>query len=601
MNFYKPALAILTAVLLTVNSRALFADELPQIFVTATRSEQPPDQLNVSTRTITRKEILDSQTADVGALLQQLTTIDFGKNGGAGQASSLFMRGSESNHTLVLLDGVKLNPATLGGAALQNLRLDQISRIEISKGPRSTLYGSEAIGGVIQIFTRRSTLSKESSISLGGGSNSTKRVTASLSQSGKHWRGGVNLGYDKTDGFPARIEGKLNSGHDNTAAQGFLAYRGTHWNTELNYWQGSGNTQYYDFLLATLDQDYKNSISSFTVKSLTRSDVQHTITLSEGRDEITQNQSSDFAFSRRRTLDWQTNIKNKSLWTMGATVSKESTQADSFGSSFDKSTLIAAGFVQQQHFNGRHHGLWALRYSDHDAFDGYLTGELSYGAELGNNGYTFIAATTGFRAPDAIDRFGFGGNPDLDPEVSRNIEIGLRQRRKNHRYEVSLYQNQIKDLIIFNDPDGFLGPAPGINQNIDEARITGIELSHRVESGPWSSIAEVAINNPKNQLTGTQLPRRSKQNLRWQGRYNHNNWQAGVELVARSSRPDSDFNDEINHGYSIVNLTGQLALTPVWTLSTRIENIFDKDYTLAHGFNTQGRGVWLQLRASGRH
>lgn len=599
MSNQKYISSVLATLLLASHSLTCFATDLPQIFVTATRSEQHPDQLNVSTRTITHDQIIDSQASDVGELLQQLTAIDFGKNGGPGQTSSIFIRGSESNHTLVLIDGVKLNPATIGGAALHNVSIDQIDRIEITKGPRSTLYGSEAIGGIIQIFTRRPNSSTSTaSVSVGGGSNSTKNIAVSISQSRNQGYGGIKLGYKDTNGFPARIEGNIDSRHNNNTVQLFLGYRSNHWDGELNHWQSKGNTEFYDFFLTPVDQDFSNSLSSLTLKSSNKDRLKHTLIISQGHDDITQNQSVDFAFSKRRTLDWQTNIKTKSLWTTGVTLTDESTQSESFGTGFDESTTIYAVFLQQQINNGNHHGLWALRYTNHDAFNGHITGELSYGKDLANDGYAYVSTASGFRAPDAIDRFGFGGNPDLDPEVSRNIELGLRQRINNHRFEINLYQNQIKDLIVFNDPDGFLGPVPGVNQNINEARISGIELSHRLKSNRWSSVTEITLSNPKNQQTGSQLARRAKQNLRWQGNYKHKHHQSGVELIARSQRPDSDFNDEINRSYAIVNITTKKKLNLNWNLSARIENIFDKNYTLANGFNTQGRGAWVQLRYS---
>ncbi len=569
------------------------------IVVTATRTRLGPLTTLTPSILIDRTALEASQAADVADLLRFNAGLDMARNGGFGQPASLFIRGAESNHTLVLVDGVKINPATIGGAALQHLNPDIIDRIEVAKGPRSTLYGSEAIGGVVQIFTRRGVAGTDWSVTAGGGADQTREFSGAFHHAVARHRIGLNLSHLSSDGFPARVGGTEDSGHDNTSVSGYVGISAGATDVELSHWQSQGNTEYYGFSLEPLDQDFTNSVTALTLRRPLGAQGVSTVKLSNTRDEIEQNQNVDFAYTRRTVFDWQHDHAPhpNHLLTAGVLISRENAEAQSFGTGFDEDTDVNAVFLQDQYERAAHRLQGALRYLDHSSFGSRLTGDIAYGYRWSPRVLLTASANSGFRAPDATDRFGFGGNPDLNPEKSRHVELGLRFKPSAQTWvSVSAFETRLDDLINFADPDGFLGPVPGRNENIDEARVRGLELSGQLTRGPWNVRLDGIIQDPVNLATGAQLARRAKRSLSINASYAHPLMTLGINALASSERTDSDFSATVNPGYGVVNLYAERHMGANWALRGRLENAFDKDYTLADGFNTQDRALFVEIK-----
>lgn len=587
--------ASLAMILLPFDSRAQNDDP---VVVTATRTPRTADESLASVTVITRNEIEAAQAKDVADLLRFHAGIDIGRNGGAGQPVSAFIRGADSNHTLVLVDGVRINPGTIGGAALQNISPDVIERIEIVRGPRSTLYGSDAVGGVVQIFTRRAHEGLAAHARAGAGTDETRDGGASAHYGDGMTRFGVDVSRFRTDGFAARVDGTQDSGYRNTTVSAYAGLGLGFLDAELSHWQARGNVEYLGFLLDPLDQDFTNTATNLSLKAVPAANWTSTIRLGRMRDEIDQSQSADVAHTRRTSLDWQNDVqwRKDHLATAGLYVAREETKAVSFGTGFDIETDIKAVYAQDQWHSGNQQILAALRYTDHDAFGGHTTGELAYGYRVAPGTQLRASVATAFRAPDTTDRFGFGGNPDLDPETSRNVEVGARFGFSGTQsLNIALFQNEIDDLILFVDPDGFTGVIPGANQNIEEARIRGVEIGYALSANPWTLNIEAIVQDPRNIDTGRQLARRAKRSLTAGVRHERGPLLIGLDGLATSARPDSDFSEVINPGYGIVNFLTQYRLARDWIGRARVENVLDKEYTLADGFNTQGRAVFAEI------
>jgi vitamin B12 transporter len=566
-----------------------FAAEQP-IIVTATRTAQIADESLAPVIVIDRAQIEQSQAIDVAGLLREHAGLDIGRNGGPGQPVSLFMRGTESNHVLVMVDGVKINPGTIGGAALQNIDPELIERIEIVKGPRSDLYGSEAIGGVINIITRRAATGVDAYA--GAGRYDTRKIGAGLHKGGDAYRAGVDVGYSDTGGFPTRTASDIASGYDNRSLNLYVGKQLGGVDAELSHWQAGGTSDYLDYSLAPLSQDYANRVTALKLNAAPRDDWTTTLRLSRVVDDIDQNQSSDFAHTRRDALDWQNDVQFTAaqLFTAGLYASRDRASSSVFGSAFDDNAKTRAVYVQDDATFGPHRLLVAARYGHHDAFGGHATWDAEYGYYFTPSTRLSAALGTAFRAPDATDRFGFGGDPDLQAETSRNIELGLHHRFDTRQsLALSAFDNYIKNLIEYDLASSKL-------MNIGRARIRGIETAYDIQARPWGAHIEAIVQEPKDEVSGEPLARRAKHTLTASLYYDAGRYRLGTDWLVTGKRKDSAFSDVYNAGYALLNLTALMHVNKRWTLQGRVENLTDKRYTLADGYNTAGRSLYVELR-----
>ncbi len=599
MNPCLRTLIGLPAIFLTSMVPAHADTEQSPIVVTATRVAQTADETLSSVTVITREEIERSGTHDIADILRFHAGLDIGRNGGPGQQTSLFLRGTDSNHTLILLDGVRINPGTIGGAPLQNIDPGIIDRIEIVRGPNSTLYGSDAIGGVIQIFTRRAEKDHALSATLGHGADSAKEAGVSLTRLSGKYSYGIDINYQETSGFPARTESGIDSGHDNTSINAHIGVNTAAADIELSHWQARGTTEYLDFFLAPVSQDFTNSVTAVTLRPTSTGDWAPVVKLSHMEDDIQQQESDDFVRTRRNILDWQNDfsINGNHLLSAGLYLLREKTDSLSLGTGFAEDTDVNAVFIQDQIDFSDHQLRVSARYTDHENFGGETTWGIAYGYKFSNDLRLFANAGTAFRAPDATDRFGFGGNPALSPETSRNLELGLQKSwGQQKKLRLSLFDNTIDDLIVFSDPDGFLGPTPGMNENIEKARIRGLEIGYSLTLGKYSGRVDATWQDPVNESTGKQLARRAKRTITTSIDYDAGRYQAGLQFIATSERHDSDFSSTVMGGYGLLNLHLKVPMGKHFSIDGKLENALDKRYELADGFAVQDRAVFITLR-----
>ena len=360
---------------LAISSLAAAADiaQGDTIVVTATRTPIPLSDVAVPVAVITREDIELSLSTDLAELLRFQAGIDIGRNGGPGQATSVFLRGTESNHTLVLIDGVRMNPSTIGGAAVQNIAPETIERVEIVKGARSALYGTDAIGGVVNVITRRAD-ERHIEGGVGVGSFATQSWRLSGGNRGIDSEFGFNLNSQNTDGYAPRIDSNIERGYENLSANVYGLKRFGTTEVSVRHWRAEGNAEYLDFLLDPVDQDFENAVTSIALESRLSDEGVSKLMLSLAKDEIGQNQAPDFVKSERLGLDWQYShaFENNTV-TGGLYVVDESASSLSFGTGFDEDTLIRAAFLQNQLSLGRHKGFLAMRVTNHENFGSHTT------------------------------------------------------------------------------------------------------------------------------------------------------------------------------------------------------------------------------------
>lgn len=593
-----PALAVLSSVVFAADPAATSLDP---VVVTASRSEQRLSDTLASVVVITRAEIERAQAGDIAELLRFHAGVELGRTGGPGQAVSVFVRGGESDHTLVLIDGVRINPSTFGGAALQNIHPDAVERIEIVKGPRASLYGSEALAGVINIVTRRASAPRLDA-SLRGGSYDTR--DASAFAAGRLAGADVSLQAQhlETAGFaPLESDPRRRGFRQSTVNFGAAGEAGP-LDLGLRVWNTQGESEYMAFNPATFaldlpaDQAYRNQVVAADGALQLTPAWRSILGASRMLDDIDQRQGSDFARTQRTEVDWQNwlaLVPGQSLG-VGATAARENVDARSSGTPLAEDRDLYTARLQYGLDAGRHHALVAAGYADHEAFGGQATWNAEYGFDVFTVTRLVASAGSGFRAPSALDRFGPGGNPDLDPERSLSYELGVRQRVGEHQVvDLRAFQTEVTDLINF--------PPPSFTaENVDEYRNRGVELSHRLEAGAWTSRVAGLLQHPEDRGTGQPLLRRARRSATLGVVRRFGGHSAGIDLLASGARPDIDFETFARTrapGYAVANLTGEAQLGAGLRLLARVENLLDKDYQTADGYAQSGRAFFAGVRA----
>jgi vitamin B12 transporter len=569
--------------------------------VTATRIPTPLEEVLAPVIVIDRDAIERSAASDISELLRFNAGLELGRNGGPGQTTAVFIRGAESNHTLVLVDGVRINPGTIGLAALQNVLPSMVERIEIVKGPRSALYGTDAIGGVINVITRRSA-DDGWSVEAGYGDYDTRQASLAGGFGTDRIELDFGAAWLDSSGFPTRTTDDTDRGYENLSASAQLRADVGTAEVALRHWRAEGTSEYSDFFLTPVDQDYQTTTTAIAVAWPVADSARAELRASRLDDRILQNQSADYLRTRRDSLDAQVDWRFARSHTLGtgAMYSREDASSESFGDAMQADTDQVNLYVQDRFESGPHRAQLALGYTDHETAGSALTWNVEYGYALGEGTLLYGLGGTGFRAPDATDRYGFGGNPALEPERSLGLEAGIRHRIDDrHSLSLAAFRNEIRDLIEFVTLS--YDPFAGENRNVAEARIDGLEAAWDYESAPWRARVAAVHQDPRNRTTGEQLMRRARDSVTVSVQRTLGPVELGVDVLAAGERKDFGFPEPVTlDAYVLANLNALWQLTPSVALVGRVENLLDEQYELAHTFNTPDRGVYVAMRYTPR-
>jgi vitamin B12 transporter len=597
---------------------------LDEVVVTATRSAQPASQALEPIVLIDRTALEDSLAADIGDVLRFHAGLDIGRSGGPGQPLSLFIRGANSDQSIVMIDGIRINSGTSGIAPLANLAPELFERIEIVKGPRSAIYGTDAIGGVVNLITRTGGTSGAGAM-LDYGRYGTREVAVD----GNYTEGDTSLRGaftgQRSNGFPPFIGDTLDSGYKNLSGTAAASTKIADVDLGALFWLSTGSTDYAngnynsDFTefvsFMPLSERFRNSALAVHASGDLTGIWHARLTLSRIVDDLRQSQfdafsqvpAGDFDHTSRDTADLQNDVKIagariNQLVTFGAIVTKEQTNSLSFGLPYSIETHTQTYYVQDQLEAGPNRLLLAGGYYHHPAFGDHETWNAEYGYALTAGTVLIASAGTAFRAPSATDRFGYGGNPNLLPESSRNFEIGAKSRlTESQQVTFSAFQDTITDLIVsvFN-PVNF----SSLNLNIDRARIRGLEASWELLADPWSVRAEGSLQDPRNLSAGasdTELLRRSKHSFTLSASRRIGRGDLGVQVLQSGAREDVGAASGLqarDGGYVLASLFGKFTLTPSWSVAARLDNALGRRYELANGYATAGRSASISTRYS---
>jgi vitamin B12 transporter len=598
---YLPAACLLLGV------HASYAQDttLDPVIVTATRTAQTVDETLASVTVITREEIERRQALSVQDVLRGVAGLTIANSGGLGKATAVFLRGTEPDHVLVLVDGIRIGSATLGTAPFQEIPSVQIERIEIVRGPRSSLYGSEAIGGVIQIFTRKGNGPRTPWFSVGAGNDQTYQVAAGLSGGGAHHWYNASLSALDTEGFNAcrgqpSVGGCLtlepdDDGYRNLSSALRAGYR-SHNGTEIDvHWLHAESENEFD----GSDVNESTSVQQVLGSRLRFSPAElWQVMLVAGRswDESDNflNGSFKSRFDTERDVASLQNdiaVGADHLLTLG--IDYEDERVDSTTAFAMTSRANKGIFVQHQGVLGPRDIQLALRYDDNEQFGRHATGGLALGYTFVKDKRFMASYGTAFRAPTFNELYfpGFG-NPDLEPEESQSIELGVRGAQVWGNWSFNAYQTEVDDLIAFDAAT--IAPV-----NIDSARIRGLEAIVSAIVSGWVLSLDLTLLEPENRSSdphrGKVLPYRAEQTLRIDLDRNFRRYRLGATLFGEGRRYDDLANTRALGGYATLDLRAEYALAKDWRLQGRLGNLFDKDYETAVFFNQPGRTLFLTL------
>jgi len=604
-------------------------EEIPEIVVTATRLPTPIDEVAGSILVVTSEDIEEKQARTVADALEGLPGIDIVNQGGPGKASSVLLRGGHARFTLVLIDGVEVNDPSNPERTFDfaHLAVDDIDRIEVLYGPQSTLYGSDAIGGVIQIFTRKGTGKPKVEVSAEAGTFNTGRAQAAVRGSAGRTSYSLSASTVRTDGISAAAESDGNTekdGYENRTLSGHLGFetaagfylaldaRSIDAASDLDYYGGPGGDdpnytgdaeqmllsgQATFFLTDNWEANLKLSANTHDRHDLNEPDPDRPFTM-----ELTYKGTT-----RKAELVNNIYAGSRSVVTVGLDTEEETGEStyfsDEFGayaSTLEKESATIDGiFLQEQYTadSGLSLTLGARR-DDHSRFGEENTWRAGFSAPVTRRVRFRAVYGTGFRAPSIDQLFNPEyGNADLEAETSRGWDAGLEWTTGTGvSARLSWYLTEYDNLIAWFDADG--DPTTwddGSYENVSQAKTEGLDLAFDTRIGSASlGLTGSFLHTEDDQ--GEQLLRRPE--TRWGARLGLvPTGKTTLELDARYVGERRDWGDVTLDSYTLVNLAGTLDISDTVQLQGRVENLTDEEYEQADGYGTPGRAGYVGIKA----
>ena len=585
-------------------------DQAEQMLVTASRVEQSYAQTLAAATIIEREDIERLQASTLTELLARTPGVSFARNGGRGSTTSISLRGNQSDHTLFLINGVRIGSATLGSSPVELIDPALIERIEIVRGPKSGLYGSDALGGVINIITRKGDSERPLLLKAAYGTNNTIESSASLGTSGENYQVNLTISHVDTDGFDNTSGTTRTSGDDDAFTETAIGLTGS-------YSVSDSLTLGINYQKTTAESDYDAACSlRSTFAPVTCSPFADTATelinitadidispkwnmlLSAGMNEDNSDAlASDVnllttfsggSFNTEKTdFNWQNNFRpqDNTLLIIGFDYLNEkvfgTTQYDV--DERDNKAIYLEYQITQGDFSLNLGG----RSEDNEQFGNFETFNANLGYQLNSDIKVIASAGQGFKAPTFNDLyFPNFGNPNTVPEESDNYELTLKGSG-DIDWTVSLFRNEVDKLIQYNF-------ATFMNDQINSATIKGAEIQFSGEYQGWSHNTTITLLDTQNDRSGLQLARRPQQVVNVDIDRRFDQLSIGATFYAASSRFNDVGNTAKLDGYSTVALRAAYEINEQLKLQLKVDNVFDKDFVLAQASSFSGLGDYLQ-------
>jgi vitamin B12 transporter len=593
---------------------------LPEMVVTATRTDTPKNQLAAGTTVYTRADIERLQVKTFPDLLRGTTGIDMTQQGGDGKTTSVFMRGTDSSHVLVLVDGIKVGSATLGSSPFEFIPVDQVERVEIIRGPQSSLYGSEAIGGVIQIFTREGGDSEKPRVTVNAGGGTYDTLKASGTISGK-WQDTwytAGASHYNTNGFSSRplvvdpFGGKpLNQpdhdGYYNTAVNARVGHRfDNNAEIEASFMRSQGRNE-FDGIFQDSTQ-FVNQVASLSGSMDIVDNWRSTLRLGQSFDD-NDNFAPNGNFSTRfNTTRWNASWLNEVTLTdehkliIGSDYRED--QADYRKDNLANHNQYTINSRYDVGVFGEYHGQFlddqfvnaSVRWDKNEQFGQYVTGSVGLRSNWSYGISSFANFGNAFKAPTFNDLYWpNAGNPYLKPEESISTEIGLAGNHKNLQWELRAYHTNLDNLINWAPAPTIQDPYRWIPSNVDKAEIQGIEAEISTQFMGWNGKLNMNILSPEDRKTNKRLLRRADKTLSFDLSRSFNQFDIGARVLAQDYRFDDADNNIKVAGYVTVDLRAAYHFNKNWVLNAKLNNLLDKQYQTVNDYNTADRNFFISI------
>ena len=588
---------------------------LPPVLVTATRSPQELSQVLADVTVLTRADIERQAVGGVADLLRNQASFELARNGGPGATTSLFVRGADTRHTVVLIDGVRVDSQATGGASWQALPLAQIERIEIVRGTASAIYGSDAIGGVVQIFTRKGSGKPQIELSAGIGNLGLAKLDASLSGKNGMLDYAVSVAGERSSGFNIMAAAPDIDGYRNGSASLRLGAQVNARNRiELLALQSHVWAQYDSEWTPTANDISLNDTQALraTWTAQWTADWHSEVSVGESTDRYQSTPSVYLTETRIGSYAWNNSIKlgpgrfNALLERReDKLLNTDLSLTPTPGQGTRHQDAAAAGY------------LWSVgalslqahaRHDQDSVFGGVDTGMLAAGYRVTPAWRVLGSFGTAFRAPTLYQNFSdYGPNPQMGgqpllPEHGRNAELSLQFSRAGNEFSLTAYRNLIDQLIVFGAAGTCTSPY-GCYQNVGQARLQGISLQAATQLGGVHLSGSLDSQAPKDVTArpnyanyGKQLARRSAAHATLRADTELAGWSLGAQTLISGMRYDNAANTVKLGGYALLNLDVQRSVTPSVRLQLQIDNVFDRSYQTANGYASPPRGVFVGLR-----
>ena len=573
---------------------------MTETVVAATRSAQPLSDVVADVSIVDRETIERSGAAALEDVLARLPGVEIVRNGGAGSTASVYLRGANTEFTAVYIDGIRVDAqGGSGGAPWEALPLDVIERVEVLRGPAGAVYGSDAMGGVIHVMTKKGEGSARPSVSLGGGTYNTRHASTGISGGSAVVDYAIGASYAESDGYSARTRQQDNPDADGYRRQSAHASLGLQLNAahrldttvlHSNSNVGYDVSQADDRAIHQLNSVGLNWSAHWTEHYSSK------VSVSESKHRYETKPAAYLTETTLRNYLWQ-NEWHQGIHRLSAALERREDRLSNASITPSERDRHQNGLALSWGGQTGVHTLQLSARHDRDSeFRGKTTGSAAYALALTPQWRVMASAGTAFRVPTLYQRFSQYGDANLRPQQSHNAEVGLRWSQRDSQFSVTAYRNRISNLITYRSGPGACASSYGCYESVGKAVYEGITLAGAFKWGAVRLNGSVDFQNPRDETTGKRLARRAPRHAFLEAATTWKKWDGGLQMQTSSYRFDDAANTKKLAGYTLWNVFASRSLGRDVTLLARVDNLLDKKYQLADTYGTAGRTLYVGLK-----